>query len=161
MLSFLSGIDSVVKILASQVPNQRDVDHHAFTYHEDEDLGPGHWDLINSNCDGSLQSPIDIQTKNVKSVSKLPLIVTGFSNLPDFVTLSNNGHSVVINWSPSNGLPATFSGGVLPEDDTYIVDAAHFHWGVTDYSGSEHLVDGNHFSLEMHVVSFNSKYGKR
>lgn len=160
MLSFLTGIDSVVKIPASQVSTRRGVDHHSFTYHDDDSLGPGHWDLISSNCDGSLQSPIDIQTENVERVSKPPLIITGFSTVPDLVTLSNNGHSVVVNWSPSNGLPATFSGGVLPEDNKFIVDGAHFHWGPTDCSGSEHLIDGKQYSLEMHIVSFNSKYGK-
>jgi len=48
----------------------------------------------------------------------------------------------------SGGPEKTVSGGGLPEG-TYKLVQFHFHWGVTDSDGSEHVVDGKHYPLEV------------
>lgn len=34
-------------------------------------------------------------------------------------------------------------------DHTYRVAGAHFHWGSDDLEGSEHMIGGKHFPLEV------------
>jgi len=48
---------------------------------------------------------------------------------------------------------ASISGG--PLDQTYDVAQLHFHWGSSDVRGSEHLLNGKSFPLEMHIVHTN------
>nr|KAG5687653.1 hypothetical protein BaRGS_027545 [Batillaria attramentaria] len=43
--------------------------------------------------------------------------------------------------------------------DEYSVAQYHFHWGSVDTQGSEHTVDCKAYPMEMHVVTFNRKYG--
>lgn len=114
---------------------------------------------INPACYGNLQSPINLLVRDSRRSIAPRLEIKGFTTKPAGVTLTNTGYSVVVKWLPSKGLPAVISGGVLRS--TYIVSSAHFHWGRTDSSGSEHLIHNRRFSLELHVVCFNSKYGKR
>ncbi|CAG2217429.1 CA [Mytilus edulis] len=42
------------------------------------------------------------------------------------------------------------SSGGLP--GTYVVEQFNIHWGSKDKRGSEHEINGQHFSMEMHVV---------
>lgn len=35
----------------------------------------------------------------------------------------------------------------------------HFHWGSPTSPGAEHLVDGYRYSVEMHIVHKNVRYG--
>ena len=41
----------------------------------------------------------------------------------------------------------------------YQLLAPHFHWGKNELEGSEHLVKGKAFPLEMHAVTFKKEYG--
>jgi carbonic anhydrase len=41
-----------------------------------------------------------------------------------------------------------------PLKDNYILQQIHFHWSQSDNNGSEHTVDGRHFSVE---VCFNDE----
>merc|ERR1712087_1001696 len=41
------------------------------------------------------------------------------------------------------------------DHETFCLDSLHFHWGTTDEYGSEHLVDGEHFALEVHFVHYS------
>uniref|UniRef100_A0A4W2E161 Carbonic anhydrase n=1 Tax=Bos indicus x Bos taurus TaxID=30522 RepID=A0A4W2E161_BOBOX len=43
-----------------------------------------------------------------------------------------------------------------PLSESYRLRQFHFHWGITDDCGSEHLVDGAKFSAELHLVHWNS-----
>lgn len=117
-----------------------------------------HGGATNPACYGNLQSPINLSVRDPSHFIAPRLKIMGFTTKPAGVTVTNTGYSIVIKWLPSKGLPAAIVGGVLRL--TYIVDSAHFHWGRTDSSGSEHLIYNRPFSLELHVVCFNSKYGK-
>jgi len=50
------------------------------------------------------------------------------------------------------------TGGPLGAN-TYQLDQFHAHWGGENSRGSEHLVDGEAFAAEIHLVHFNQKYG--
>ncbi|GFO44350.1 histone-lysine N-methyltransferase SETMAR [Plakobranchus ocellatus] len=49
-----------------------------------------------------------------------------------------------------------FEGGELP--GKFLLYNIHFHWGNRDLAGSEHRLDGRAFPLEMHLVTYNTKY---
>uniref|UniRef100_A0A1B0EZU9 Carbonic anhydrase n=1 Tax=Phlebotomus papatasi TaxID=29031 RepID=A0A1B0EZU9_PHLPP len=55
----------------------------------------------------------------------------------------------------------TLSNTVILEVDghEYIPRDIHFHWGRNDTQGSEHSINSRKYSLEMHIVCYNSKYG--
>lgn len=48
------------------------------------------------------------------------------------------------------------SGGLL--GDFYEAMAVHFHWGSPQQKGSEHLLNGRRYDLEMHIVHRNTRY---
>lgn len=50
-------------------------------------------------------------------------------------------------------------GGELGGKSRFIPREIHFHWGHRSDRGSEHRIDGQQFALEMHIVSFNARYG--
>lgn len=47
-------------------------------------------------------------------------------------------------------------GGPLKEK--YIFEQLHWHWADNDECGCEHTLDGNTYSMEAHLVHYNSKY---
>lgn len=50
----------------------------------------------------------------------------------------------------------TISGGPLHGE--YEFAQFHFHWGDNDTLGSEDLIDGRSYPMELHVVFFNKQY---
>lgn len=48
------------------------------------------------------------------------------------------------------------TGGIL--DDIYEVEQVHFHWGSQFRKGSEHVLNGHKYDIEMHIVHRNTKY---
>lgn len=42
--------------------------------------------------------------------------------------------------------------------DFYEAMAVHFHWGSPQQKGSEHLLNGRRYDLEMHIVHRNTRY---
>lgn len=110
---------------------------------------PSHWkDIPGSFCGKERQSPIDIKTLYVEKNSNLTEFnFTNFSSPNVFKKILNNGHTVKCTIEEvevaGGGLPATYSTAQL-----------HFHWGDTEHHpGSEHLVDGHRYPMEMHIVS--------
>lgn len=143
--------------LRSQSDSALVIETKFFSYNDDDEFGPINWDLLSDNCGGRRQSPINLISYFAVKVLSDPFIISGFDDVPDAVTATNNGHSVVVRWA-SSGTPATFSGGDL--NGTFIIDNAHFHWGEDDEFGSEHQFNSRQYSMEVHITSFNSKYGK-
>lgn len=41
----------------------------------------------------------------------------------------------------------------------FIPREVHFHWGHKSNRGSEHMIDGHQHAFEMHIVSYNARYG--
>ncbi|XP_043479290.1 carbonic anhydrase 2-like [Leptopilina heterotoma] len=107
------------------------------------------------DCAGKTQSPLDINTSQIKTEIKNPIRFKGHDRQPREMYLKNNGHTVVINPVYSSEEPSV-EGGSL--NGTYILDSIHFHWGCRNNRGSEHTVNGKHLTLEMHMVHYNDNY---
>ena len=122
-----------------------------WNYKQEGHDGPDHWQGV---ChEGTAQSPINIL--NPEHTSLPGWTYTGYDNVVDGVHLTNNGHSVKFYSSSNKKMPAVRGGG-LPGH--FVFAQGHFHWGNTSNKGSEHLIGGRAFPLELHLVHFNSKY---
>lgn len=55
--------------------------------------GPSHWGEQYNTCFGKYQSPIDIDSLNVKHINLKPLIFNGLDLLPNQTIIKNNGHT--------------------------------------------------------------------
>lgn len=131
-----------------------------WSYTESESYGPSNWYKISAGCGGTRQSPIDINLFGLQigNISE-PLQIDGANQIPESITVSNNGHSFVVKFNYANGYQARLRKGPLGRDTYYLIDSVHWHWGEFDFAGSEHRVNGLQFSAETHIVSYNSKYG--
>ncbi|XP_030048619.1 carbonic anhydrase 9 [Microcaecilia unicolor] len=123
--------------------------------------GHGHWNYSDQiawasdfhDCGGESQSPINIQlSETVYDPSLGPFVLTGFDVPEDEkLKLKNNGHTVVLD------LPDTLLiNGGLPQE--YRAAQLHFHWGSHANPGSEHTVDGQRYSGEIHVVHYSTEF---
>ncbi|KAL8594475.1 hypothetical protein ACOMHN_024920 [Nucella lapillus] len=97
-------------------------------------------------CREARQSPINIQTSMTRALRVPDFNLSGYRKESDSFELHNDGghHSVKVAYE---GSPITITGGGLKTE--YMLDQFHFHWGSTDYKGSEHLVNGKPSPLEL------------
>ncbi|XP_016944338.3 carbonic anhydrase 15 [Drosophila suzukii] len=119
---------------------------------------PAKWQDNFPHCGGSDQSPIAISRRKVIPLS-LPTLVFGVYDeyFDDLVTVTNNGHTVEFKVPTTiYGVRPYVTGGLL--QDCYEAEAVHFHWGSPESKGSEHVLNGRRFDLEMHIVHRNTKY---
>ncbi|XP_034563715.1 carbonic anhydrase 4-like [Notolabrus celidotus] len=112
---------------------------------------PAHWkDIPGTFCGKKRQSPIDIVTSNVKpDQNLLNFTFVNFSSQHVIKSIVNNGHTVKCILAKDE---SEVSGGGL--NGTYSTIQFHLHWGDTEHHpGSEHMVDGHRYPMEMHIVS--------
>uniref|UniRef100_A0A8C4SBL9 Carbonic anhydrase n=1 Tax=Erpetoichthys calabaricus TaxID=27687 RepID=A0A8C4SBL9_ERPCA len=117
-------------------------------------LGPSRWKVWYKKCGGSRQSPINIMTSQTQHDWQLgPMTIWGPLGLVP-ATANNNGHSVSVKLAFRYRL----RGAGLP--GRFYLDSFHFHFGKPGLNehGSEHLINGRSFPLEMHLVFYNGKY---
>lgn len=102
------------------------------------------------------QSPVDISTIATADATLAALLPSYEAQLR--WTITNNGHTLT--GSPPADLASRLrlSGGPLG-NDTFILANVHFHWGKTNFEGSEHALFGRKSAMETHIVHYNSKYG--
>jgi carbonic anhydrase len=116
--------------------------HPHWTYGGDE--GPSHWGDLSpewSACKtGTRQTPIDIVTGKTDSDRGLSPLVVDYPALP--LAVLNNGHTVQVNAA---------AGSLRAAGDTWKLAQFHFH------SPSEHMLDGKHAELELHLVHKNDR----
>lgn len=93
------------------------------------------------------QSPIQIITANTVTSGDLkPLnLVKGWTD-PVSGTYENSGHTVTFRPNASSVTTLQTHTG------EYVFDNFHYHWGEKAGCGSEHLVDGKQYDLEIHFV---------
>ncbi|XP_017763499.1 PREDICTED: putative carbonic anhydrase 3 [Eufriesea mexicana] len=111
-------------------------------------------------CSGKLQSPISLSSFKSVALPLPALEVIGYHDfLPNPLYLKNSGHSVVINVNNHlrKELPYIF-GGSLDANQEYEIDHLHFHWGAKNNRGSEHILNGIRYPMEMHIVHRNKIY---
>ncbi|OQV18837.1 putative Carbonic anhydrase 7 [Hypsibius exemplaris] len=117
-------------------------------------IGPSEWHTAYEACGGQRQSPIHIEPAhfqaNTGSPALKPLTFVDYDDaaLNDTWTFLNNGHSVQITASFIT-IPQ-LQGGDLP--GKYIFKQAHLHWGSHDLVGSEHVINGRRYPVEIHLV---------
>lgn len=127
-----------------------------FSYDANAINGPSQW---GGTCNvGNSQSPVNLIKNQVASNSR-PLIIEGFSKLPQSIRIANNGHAAELRFRFRDGIPVRMRGGPLKV--AYNLDNIHWHWGAQDNLGSEHTLNSRRFSAEMHLVLWNSRYGKK
>ena len=99
-------------------------------------------------CDGERQSPIDIDTTMLATSGDLiDLVLTNF-NQSFAGNFKNTGHTV--QFTPNPGSPnALFRN----HRGTYELLQFHLHWGANANQGSEHTLDGQSYSGELHFVT--------
>ena len=60
--------------------------------------------------------------------------------------------------NPKHPTRHAISSGPFPAGVKYRLIQAHWHWGINNSIGSEHVVDGVRYPLEIHMVHYNEKY---
>lgn len=116
------------------------------------------WNYKDTNwpglCQEANQSPINLPTKGLATATFPSISFSSYDAIPAKMSLTNNGHSAKLSVEPKIGDEAVISNGGLPH--RYQCAQLHFHWGSEDTKGSEHLVDGTGFPMEMHFVHFKA-----
>lgn len=112
--------------------------HHSWAY--SGDYGPDHWAELDPgyrDCNGKLQSPIDIISKTCKAEKAH----VEFHYHPFFVDLTNNGHTLIEKIVEPKALSLN--------GEEYTLLQFHFH------TPSEHHVDHHAYPMEIHFVHQN------
>jgi carbonic anhydrase len=121
-----------------------------FTY-----KAPELWNTQFPSCNGRRQSPVNIVTSQVLDKVFPPLCYVHYDDTPLNSSILNNGHTARVHVDVGHEAPYIFGG---PLTGKYQLAQYHFHWGVNDSVGSEHLINGHGFPLELHLVHWNTKY---
>ncbi|XP_022213933.1 carbonic anhydrase 2 [Drosophila obscura] len=125
----------------------------SFTYN-----APHEWKDTFPQCGGAEQSPIAISRHKVIPIGLPPLHFFRYDEPFDqLLSVHNNGHTVHFSVPTTVfGERPSVTGGLL--QDFYEARDVHFHWGSQQSKGSEHLLNGRRYDLEMHIVHRNTKY---
>jgi len=110
---------------------------------------PENWHELFPVANGETQSPIDIQTGNIKFNNGLGSLMLDYK--PETAdNIVATGHSVQVNFNAGS----TLKGAHLTGE--YSLLQFHLHWGDDVGSGSEHTIDGKAAEAEIHFVHWNS-----
>ncbi|KAL9987892.1 hypothetical protein ACROYT_G002270 [Oculina patagonica] len=120
--------------------------------------GPKDWNVVSAHCTGNSQSPINIVTSTVYVFPYQSVFRFTPDNVMGSVSgeLVNNGHSPTFTIDKSRGT-ALLTGGPWG-NNVYKLEQLHFHFGCDALKGSEHTVDGQAYSGELHLVAYNTNY---
>uniref|UniRef100_A0A8C5WI84 Carbonic anhydrase n=1 Tax=Leptobrachium leishanense TaxID=445787 RepID=A0A8C5WI84_9ANUR len=66
----------------------------------------------------------------------------------------NLGHCFNVEFDDTSDMSVLSDG---PLNSRYRLRQFHFHWGSSDKDGSEHVIDGNVYPAELHIVYWNSQ----
>ncbi|XP_013385618.1 carbonic anhydrase 13-like [Lingula anatina] len=129
--------------------------------------GPATWGQSFQHAAGDCQSPIDLKDTVVDSeLAARPLVFnyptarctnisnTGYSFKVDIDQDGDNTPYIVDNQKARTN---SLSGGPLTSHFKPI--QFHFHWGKEDDRGSEHTVEGQNYSAELHIVHWTKDKG--
>ncbi|KAG8262850.1 hypothetical protein J6590_045048 [Homalodisca vitripennis] len=114
------------------------------------------WPITPVTFNQPIQSPVDIITEKTITL-ELPQLSMALPNLDNTrAKLQNSGHSAVVYIYGDKFQKPFLKGGPLQQ--RFIFEQMHFHWGKEDIWGSEHYLDGESYSAEVHLVYYNGKY---
>ncbi|KAH7637032.1 Alpha-carbonic anhydrase [Dermatophagoides farinae] len=112
------------------------------------------WANGENQCDGSSQSPIDINTQEVYYNGTLKLDFINYDHPLISYKVTNNGHSIQFDYTGDVGSAPAITGTVL-NNEIFRLAQFHFHWGSAKHIGSEHKINGRAFPVELHLVHYN------
>jgi len=137
------------------------------------DDGPDTWPKnCSPYCNGTSQSPINIETKNAVE-EDVGMIKLFHYDKMIWGNIQNNGKTLgftpysppyfhnpeSINPFPDHPpLPPYIEGGRLPKGERFEFHSFHWHWGSDPSKGSEHTINGKPYPLALHLVHVNMKY---
>ncbi|XP_046580428.1 carbonic anhydrase 7-like [Haliotis rubra] len=113
---------------------------------------PSHWHELDKDthcCDGSNQSPININSKDAICAKLDPIKYIPKHRKEISGNLEINGHGASLAFFKNNRLVTKNMPFI---DAQYVLHSIHFH------SPSEHLVNGKHFDGELHLVHYKKRY---
>ncbi|XP_069813521.1 carbonic anhydrase 13-like isoform X1 [Dendropsophus ebraccatus] len=99
------------------------------------------------------QSPINICTKKVRFDSTLKPLYISYDPKSSR-RLVNVGHCFNVEFEDTNDKSVVSDG---PLTGYYRLRQIHFHWGASDKDGSEHVIDGQEYPAELHIVHWNGQ----
>ncbi|XP_039312904.1 carbonic anhydrase 9 [Solenopsis invicta] len=119
------------------------------------------WPQKYESCAGKLQSPVAISTAKAIVLPFPALEMIGYHDfLPTPQILINNGQTVKLTIDKNaiyGRLPYIF-GAILKQNQQYEMEQLHFHWGIKNNRGAEHVLNGVRYPMEMHIVHRNMAY---
>lgn len=135
----------IVVLLAISVNCDEKDENRPWGYRNDKankNVLPNEWHGNHPKCFGQKQSPIDVKFAETVYDSSLEEIVikTEDDGVKEFWNIHNNGHSVKLTSNKHHSIQIGSA--------TYKFQQMHFHW-----RGSEHLVNGEKFAGELHLVN--------
>ncbi|XP_063915261.1 carbonic anhydrase 2-like isoform X2 [Zophobas morio] len=113
--------------------------------------GPETWAKCYPEAAGDRQSPVDIQQVCLKSLNTNQKLTWRYiaENTED---VTNPGYCWKVH---VRGDGSELTGGPL-EDNKYVLEQFHCHWGQDNDQGSEHTVNGEKYAGELHLVHWNT-----
>lgn len=135
--------------------------------YEEGATSPEFWEETYSECGGNAQSPINIPSNDLfdnNILGLLPSLEFSYGNMNDSqYVLEGTSHSIKVEVTSEDktlinaaGLPFLNERSATFASDEFTLAQFHFHWGETDEEGSEHSIDSRFFSMELHLVHWNS-----
>jgi len=143
------GIDIKTLLLFNILFLHRSQSHsHSMEWFYKGPKGLSHWGDVFGMCKGKHQSPININTNQVNRMDKGEIIFHNYNDLSEKIDVVNNGHT--IKFSSTVHTPFITSDKLF--QGKYFLKQFHFHWGKQGDRGSEHNIDQQKYSLELHAV---------
>jgi len=78
-----------------------------------------------------------------------------FDTAPMTMSLSNNGHTAVVGLTQTDSNVQAYT---MFQGKRFEPLQFHYHWGKTDATGSEHIIDYKQWPMEVHIVHKNAAY---
>ncbi|CAF3681925.1 unnamed protein product [Adineta steineri] len=120
--------------------------------------GPDVWSDTNPLCAGHSQSPISITTACTAYKNFSPFgFSKAYSEAQNFKII-NTGHTISGTYTGSDSSIFTLTGGDLV--GSYVFSSFHLHWGENYKSGSEHQINGEKYSGEVHFIHVDPTTGQ-
>jgi len=127
----------------------------------DEHDGPDTWGAVAPACDASNQSPIDLDGTVAEVVDSMDALVLANYNqldlgIEEFI-LRPGFECKISGWDGMTAIPIpTLSGAGLTK--TYKLYYVYFHWGTDDTQGSEHLINGITYPMEVQFIHYDEAF---
>ncbi|CAB4058367.1 unnamed protein product [Lepeophtheirus salmonis] len=115
------------------------------------------FDVLKICKSGIKQSPINLVERSTIAKSGSPITFMNYDVAHNF-SMKNTGKTAKLSLKEGSTNVPTITSSHL-SNDTYKFAQLHFHWGDMDKYGSEHVMDGFQYPIEVHLVHLNTKYG--